>query len=215
MQVLLGSLDGRRFTAEEAQKPIWFGEVAVGAKQQRVVRVSNPTPLPLPFCWQQTDQPVSSGKPCTLLLMLACLIRQASLASILAYLIGQASYFATLDLSSSGKPCTLLLMLACLIKQAWHLLTLSPCLPDWASLARGYRQSLVLLSGQRHTLVLMLACLIKQACHLLTLSPCLPACASLARRYRQSLMVSSGKPCTAHNMLLASKLRHRNSLQSN
>ena len=129
VQVLLGSLDGRRFTAEKAQKPIWFGEVAVGAKQQRVVRVSNPTPLPLPFCWQQTDHPISSGK--------------------------------------------------------------------------------------LRTLLLMLACLIKQACHLLTLSPCLPACASLACRYRQSLMVSSGKPCTAHNLLLASKLRHRNSLQSN
>lgn len=89
VQVLLGSLDGRRFTAEKAQKPIWFGEVAVGAKQQRVVRVSNLTPLPLPFCWQQTDHPISSGKPRTLLLMLACLIRQASLASILAYLLSK------------------------------------------------------------------------------------------------------------------------------
>lgn len=63
MQVQLGSLDGRRFAAQELKKPIWFGEVAVGARQQRVVRVCNPTPLPLPFCWQQTDDPVSSGKP--------------------------------------------------------------------------------------------------------------------------------------------------------
>lgn len=74
----LGSLDGRRFTAEEAQKPIWFGEVAVGAWQDRVVRVTNPTPLPLPFCWQQTDNPVSSGKLHTLLLAVLALPHQAS-----------------------------------------------------------------------------------------------------------------------------------------
>ena len=67
VQVQLHSLDGRRFTAEEAGQPIWFGEVAVGARQHRVVRVSNPTPLPLPFCWQQTDHPVSSGKLLTVL----------------------------------------------------------------------------------------------------------------------------------------------------
>lgn len=73
VQVQLGSLDGRRFTAEEAHKPIWFGEVAVGARQHRVVRVTNPTPLPLPFCWQQTDDPVSSGKLRTLLQAAPCL----------------------------------------------------------------------------------------------------------------------------------------------
>ena len=68
VQVRLGSLDGRHFTAkEEAQQAIWFGDVAVGATQHRVLRVCNPTPLPLPFCWQQTDDPVSPGKPCILL----------------------------------------------------------------------------------------------------------------------------------------------------
>ncbi|KAL3156905.1 hypothetical protein ABBQ38_001172 [Trebouxia sp. C0009 RCD-2024] len=67
VQVQMGSVDGRRFTREEAEKPIWFGQVAVGASQHRVVRVCNPTPLPLPFCWQQTDDPISSGKPPTLL----------------------------------------------------------------------------------------------------------------------------------------------------
>ena len=100
MQVQLGSLDGRRFTAEDAQKPIWFGEVAVGARQHRVVRVSNPTPLPLPFCWQQTDDPVSSGK---------------ALAVLHSFV------------SLSGKRRTLLRMMACLIRQAQHLLTLGPC----------------------------------------------------------------------------------------
>ena len=112
MQVQLSSLDGRRFTAEDAQKPIWFGEVVVGARQLRVVRVSNPTLLPLPFCWQQTDDPVSSGKPHTLLHPISIPISQGDNDALF-----MPSY-------------------------AWHL-AMHECLPDQASLAPPYSQSLL------------------------------------------------------------------------
>ena len=59
--VQLHSLDGRRLSEAECREPVWFGDVVVGARQQRVVRLHNTTPLPLPFCWQQTDEPVAEG----------------------------------------------------------------------------------------------------------------------------------------------------------
>ena len=59
--VQLHSLDGRQLSEGEHRQPIWFGDVVVGARQQRVVRLLNTTPLPLTFCWQQTDEPVAEG----------------------------------------------------------------------------------------------------------------------------------------------------------
>ena len=59
--VQLHSLEGRLLSEAERRQPIWFGDVVVGARQQRVVRLHNSTPLPLPFCWQQTDEPVAEG----------------------------------------------------------------------------------------------------------------------------------------------------------
>jgi len=61
VSVQLHSLEGRQLSEAERRQPIWFGDVAVGARQQRVVRLHNTTPLPLPFCWQQTDEPVAEG----------------------------------------------------------------------------------------------------------------------------------------------------------
>ena len=55
------AIDDRKPTQAELSKPIWFGQVAVGAQQQHVVRLHNSTALPMPFCWQQTDQPVMQG----------------------------------------------------------------------------------------------------------------------------------------------------------
>lgn len=117
VQVQLGSLDGRRFTAEEAHKPIWFGEVAVGARQHRVVRVSNTTPLPLPFCWQQTDDPVSSGKLRTLLQAAPCkyLIKKASLYERLLgkpHSLHQTVLAAVHCVEASSTPCCILLSMA-------------------------------------------------------------------------------------------------------
>ena len=62
VQVQLTAVDGRQLTDNEIGKPVWFGRVAVGARQQRVVRIENQTPVPLPFCWQQTDDPVAPGR---------------------------------------------------------------------------------------------------------------------------------------------------------
>ncbi|KAL0048861.1 hypothetical protein WJX82_001204 [Trebouxia sp. C0006] len=59
--VQLHSLEGRQLSEAERRQAIWFGDVVVGARQQRVVRLLNTTPLPLPFCWQQTDEPVAEG----------------------------------------------------------------------------------------------------------------------------------------------------------
>lgn len=74
VQVHLTGLDGRPLAEAEHTQPIWFGHVAVGAAQTRVVRVQNATQLPLPFCWQQTDEPVSEGTPLSFLATaLACL----------------------------------------------------------------------------------------------------------------------------------------------
>lgn len=87
VQVHLTGLDGRPLTEAEHTQPIWFGHVAVGARQTRVVRVQNSTQLPLPFCWQQTDEPVSGGTPFSCLattfacleLCLCCLLLHSAL----------------------------------------------------------------------------------------------------------------------------------------
>lgn len=55
------AIDDRPPSDVESTKPIWFGHVAIGAQQQHVLRLHNSTALPMPFCWQQTDQPVMQG----------------------------------------------------------------------------------------------------------------------------------------------------------
>lgn len=79
MCVQLHSLDGRQFSEGERSQPIWFGDVEVGARQQRVVRLHNTTPLPLPFCWQQTDEPVAEGmqRSCVILCVIILSGKQA------------------------------------------------------------------------------------------------------------------------------------------
>ena len=64
VQVQLTAVDGRQLTEAEVGKPVWFGQVPVGARQQRVVRIENQAPVPLPFCWQQTDDPLAPGRSC-------------------------------------------------------------------------------------------------------------------------------------------------------
>ena len=55
------AIDERPPSNAELTKPIWFGHVAIGAQQQHVMRLHNSTALPMPFCWQQTDEPVMQG----------------------------------------------------------------------------------------------------------------------------------------------------------
>lgn len=61
LNVYVELVDEQHPSRDELCRPIWFGQVSIGTQQGHVLRLHNTTALPLPFCWQQTDQPIMQG----------------------------------------------------------------------------------------------------------------------------------------------------------